>query len=283
MEWKRKHMDGKNAIQLKEKNGVYYFQFPLLEACAEVAHGFSTRIGGVSKGEYASMNFSFTRGDDKEAVMENYRRMGEVLGMPWQRCVLSHQTHTVHVRRVTEADAGKGICRERDYQDVDGLITNERQIPLVTFYADCVPLYFVDPVHHAIGLSHSGWRGTVSRMGRETLLAMHAAYGTDPGDVLACIGPSICKDCYEVGEEVAMAFAESVQAPQLDSILKKQENGKYLLNLWKANERVLLEAGVRPEHLAVTDVCTKCNPDLLYSHRVMGDKRGNLAAFLMLK
>ena len=133
MEWKRKHMDGKNAIQLKEKNGVYYFQFPLLEACAEVAHGFSTRIGGVSKGEYASMNFSFTRGDDKEAVMENYRRMGEVLGMPWQRCVLSHQTHTVHVRRVTEADAGKGICRERDYQDVDGLITNERQIPLVTF------------------------------------------------------------------------------------------------------------------------------------------------------
>ena len=97
------------------------------------------------------------------------------------------------------------------------------------------------------------------------------------------LGRSICKDCYEVGEEVAMAFAESVQAPQLDSILKKQENGKYLLNLWKANERVLLEAGVRPEHLAVTDVCTKCNPDLLYSHRVMGDKRGNLAAFLMLK
>lgn len=283
MEWKRNHTDGKNAIQLKEKNGVYYFQFPLLEECGDVTHGFSTRIGGVSKGEFASMNFSFTRGDDKEAVTENYRRMGEVLGMPWQRCVLSHQTHTVHVRRVTEEDVGKGICRERDYQDVDGLITNERQIPLVTFYADCVPLYFVDPVHHAIGLSHSGWRGTAARMGRETLQAMHAAYGTDPRDVLACIGPSICGDCYEVGEEVAMAFAENFKNMQTDSILKKRENGKYLLNLWKANERVLLEAGIRTKHLAVTDVCTKCNPNLLYSHRVMGNKRGNLAAFLMLK
>lgn len=282
MEWKRKK-GGAKAICLREKNGVYYAQFPLLEACEDVVHGFSTRIGGVSRGDFAAMNFSFTRGEDRAVVEENYRRMGEALGIPWERCVLSHQTHTVHVRKVTEADAGKGIIKERDYQDVDGFITNERRIPLVTFYADCVPLYFVDPVHHAIGLSHSGWRGTVKRMGLETLLAMRQAYGTDAADVLAGIGPSICGDCYEVGKEVAEVFAEGFDKGQESQILRKSGNGKYLLNLWKANEIVLLEAGIRPNHLAVTDVCTKCNPELFYSHRVMGERRGNLAAFLMLK
>lgn len=283
MEYKRVETEEKKPIVLKEKMGIRYFQFPLLEMCEEVSHGFSTRIGGKSVGEYASMNFSFTRGDDSNAVRENYRRMGTVLEMPWERCVLSHQTHTTNVRKVTEEDAGKGICKPRDYHDVDGLITNERQLPLVTFFADCVPLYFVDPVHHAIGLSHSGWRGTVNGMGKETLCAMKREYGTEASDVIACIGPSICGNCYEVGEEVAKVFRKRFSDDQENKILRKQENGRYLLNLWKANEKILLEAGILPKHLAVTDVCTKCNPDLLYSHRVMGEKRGNLAAFLMLK
>lgn len=283
MERKRHGCDGSEPICLKEKEGVRYFQFPLLDTWEGVEHGFSTRVGGVSKGVYASMNLGFSRGDDREAIMENYRRMGAALGMPWERCVLSSQTHTVNVRTVTEEDVGKGIWRKRDYQDVDGLITNKRQIPLVTFYADCVPLYFVDPVHGAIGLSHSGWRGTAQRMGRETLLAMQRAYGTDPADVLACVGPSICGDCYEVGEDVAKAFAEGFEKGQEAKLLRKQGNGTYLLNLWKANEIILLEAGIKKDHLAVTDVCTKCNPELLYSHRVMGDMRGSLAAFLMLK
>ncbi len=283
MEYKRSCMDRLQTIVLKEKRGVYYFQFPMLEEVKEISHGFSTRLGGVSQGEYASMNFSFTRGDDGNAVKENYRRICGVLDMPWERCVLSHQTHTVNIKKVTEEDAGKGVVSERDYRDVDGLITNERQIPLVTFFADCVPLYFVDPVHHAIGLSHSGWRGTVKRMGEKTLLAMNREFGTKAEDVLACVGPSICNQCYEVGEEVAEEFAQGFSQDQKTQILRKKENGKYLLDLWKANEIILLEASVQPQHLAVTDVCTKCNPHLLYSHRVMGEKRGNLAAFLMLK
>lgn len=280
---KRKQEDGDRIIQLKEANGISYFQFPLLEQCGIVEHGFSTRIGGVSKGAYATMNLGVSRGDDPEAVMENYKRITSVLHMPWDRVVLSHQTHTTNIRVVTERDAGTGLVKERDYENIDGLITNIPNLPLVTFYADCVPLYFVDPVHHAIGLSHSGWRGTVNRMGRCTIEAMQREYNTNPADVLACIGPSICQDCYEVGPEVAEEFAKGFQLEQKSVLLREKPDGKYLLNLWKANEIVLLEAGIKKEHLAVTDICTKCNPELLYSHRVMGNERGNLAAFLCLK
>ena len=279
---KNRQSDGLYPIELKESNGVYYFQFPLLEKSGIVTHGFSTKIGGVSKGVYAQMNLGVSRGDDPEAVLENYRRIANVLHMPWERMVLSHQTHTTNIRVVTGKDAGAGLVKKRDYENVDGLITNIPNLPLVTFYADCVPLYFVDPVHRAIGLSHSGWRGTVNRMGQCTVEAMKAEYHSRPEDILACIGPSICSECYEIGEEVAQEFEKAFLPAQNEQILKQKPDGKYLLNLWKANEIILLEAGIKKEHLAITDVCTKCNPDLLYSHRVMGNQRGNLAAFLCL-
>ncbi len=262
---------------------VPYLSFPLLEESGIVSHGFSTRLGGVSEGWFATMNFTFLHGDSREHVMENYRRMAKALGVDETRMVLSYQTHTTNVRKVTEEDAGKGVVRERDYQDVDGLITDVPGITLVTFYADCVPLYFVDPVHRAIGLSHSGWRGTVARMGRETLTSMREAYGTDPGDVLCCIGPSICQDCFEVGGEVTEAFEQEFDEKYWPELYYRKGNGKYQLNLWKANEIILREAGVRPEHIQVTNICTRCNPDYLFSHRIMGRERGNLAAFLCLK
>jgi hypothetical protein len=226
------------------------------------------------------MNFTFTRGDNPDHVRENYRRMAHALCVDENRMVLSFQTHTVHVRKVTEEDAGKGIIKERDYRDVDGLITDVAGITLVTFYADCVPLYFVDPVHKAIGLSHSGWRGTVKRMGKATLDAMEREYGTRPEEVLCCIGPSICKDCFEVGGEVVEAFEQEFDPSYWTELYEKNENGKYQLDLWKANEIILKEAGVLPEHIQVTDICTHCNPEYLFSHRICGNARGNLAAFL---
>ena len=162
------------------------------------------------------------------------------------------------------------------------MITNEPGVILSTFYADCVPLYFVDPVNKAIGLSHSGWRGTVGRMGQKTLEAMKEAFGTNPADVYAAIGPSICQDCYEISEDVAEHFYEEFQGHG-DEILINKGNGKYQLDLWKTNEIVMLEAGILPEHLAVTNICTCCNETVLFSHRASQGKRGNLAAFLMLK
>ena len=238
-----------NELEIKETNGIVYLTFPALERTGLVKHGFSTRLGGVSEGKFATLNFTFTRGDNPEHVMENYRRMAAVLDVEVDRMVLSHQTHTTNVRRVTAADMGKGIVKERDYQDVDGLITDLPGITLVTFYADCVPLYFVDPVHKAIGLSHSGWRGTVNRMGRVTLDAMKHSFGTDPADVIAAIGPSICVNCYEVGADTAEEFKKSFSKDQWDLILSKGCEDKYQLNLWKANELILKEAGVKPENI----------------------------------
>ncbi|MCI9103775.1 MAG: laccase domain-containing protein, partial [Lachnospiraceae bacterium] len=155
---------------------------------------------------------------------------------------------------------------------------------LVTFYADCVPLYFVDRKRRAVGLSHSGWRGTVNRMGQATLDAMKEAYGTCPQDVAACIGPSICKACFEVGGEVVEAFREAF--PKVPSGMLWEENGKpgkYQLDLWEANKQVLMEAGVPEAQITVTNICTRCNHQYLFSHRKHGEDRGNLAAFLGLR
>lgn len=142
----------------------------------------------------------------------------------------THQTHTVNVAVVEEEDRGKR------FMETDGMVTNVPGICLVTFYADCAPLYLVDPVRKVIGLSHSGWRGTVNRMGRVTLEKMHEVYGTDPEDVVAAIGPSICQDCYEVSEDVILEFQKNFRKEDWDDLYYRKENGKYQLNLWRANE-----------------------------------------------
>ncbi len=280
--WKRKA--DTHELETVTENGVVYLKFPALEENGLAVNGFSTRLGGVSEGCWSTMNLSFTRGDDPERVRENYRRMARALGVETESMTLTYQTHTTNVRRVTRADRGKGVARERDYRDVDGLVTDEPGITLVTFFADCVPLYFLDPVRRAIGLSHSGWRGTVGRMGRVTAERMKEEFGSVPEDLIACIGPSICQDCYEVGEEVAEQFREAFDAQWHDRILTPgKRTGKYQLDLWEANRIILLEAGLRPDRIHVTDICTCCNPDYLFSHRRMGEKRGNLCAFLALR
>jgi YfiH family protein len=197
--------------------------------------------------------------------------------------VSSHQTHTTNIRIVTSADKGKGVTEERDYTDIDGLITDERGLALACFYADCVPLFFVDPVRKAIGLSHSGWRGTVGRIGRETIQKMQEEYGSNPADIIAAIGPSICQDCYEVSEDVIEQFKAAFDEKYWSVLFYQKENGKYQLNLWKANEIVMLEVGILREHIAVTNVCTNCNSEELFSHRASKGQRGALAAFLALK
>ncbi|MCI8846321.1 MAG: peptidoglycan editing factor PgeF [Lachnospiraceae bacterium] len=277
-----KRKGNKEVLKRNESRGVEYLTFPSLEKTGIVSHLFSTRIGGASEGIYASMNLSYARGDRKEAVDENFRRIAEIMGREIQDFVLSDQTHTANVRKVTEEDRGKGIVYQKDYCDVDGLITNERHIVLATFYADCVPLFLVDKKHRAIGLSHSGWKGTAGRMGEHTLLAMREAYGTNPEDVEIGIGPSICKDCYEVGEDLAEAFAAGFPDKVRKDILFAKGGGKYHLDLWKANEYIFRMAGVPKEQISVTDICTCCNPNYLFSHRASQGKRGNLGAFLCL-
>lgn len=272
--------DGEVCKIQKAENGVVYLTFPGLERTGAVRHLFSTRMGGVSEGIYASMNLSYARGDEKAAVDENFHRIAECMDCSMEDMVCSDQTHTDHIRVVTEKDRGKGVVRPKDYRDVDGLITRERDVVLCTFFADCVPLFFVDPVKKAIGLTHSGWRGTVLKIGKKTVESMEREFGTDPQDIYAAVGPSICQDCYEVSGDVIEEFRKAF--PENLSLWYETKPGKYQLNLWEANRRVLLEAGISEERIEVTDLCTCCNPGLLFSHRASHGKRGNLGAFMRL-
>ena len=274
------YKDSRDIFKEVEAGGVCFLEIPLIGDTQIVRHGFSTRHGGVSVGMYSSMNLGFGRGDSRQAVQENFSRMAKALGVTTESIVFSRQTHTTNVRTVGQQDRGKGLEKETDYRDVDGLITNVPEACLATFYADCVPLYFVDPVKKAIGLSHSGWRGTVGKIGKITIERMTEEYGTNPEDVIGAIGPSICQECYEVSEDVIKQFQNVFAATQWDRLFYQKANGKYQLNLWCANQLILEEAGMRRENIAVTNLCTCCNDSILFSHRASGGKRGNLGAFL---
>ena len=281
MEFVRKNKGA--AMKVVEREGVPFLVFPGLDETEAVIHGFSTRMGGVSAGMFSSMNLSFARGDEEGRVRENFARLGRAMGLDCRNLVFSDQTHTSNVRVVTEADRGKGFVREKDYRDVDGLVTNVPGLVLAAFYADCVPLFLVDPVHRAVGLSHSGWKGTVGKIGKRTVELMKEQYGTRPEDLTAAIGPSICQDCYEVSEDVIGQFQEAFEETYWKEIFYEKPDGKYQLNLWRANELIFREAGLLPERILTTDLCTCCNAKLLFSHRASKGKRGNLGAFLMLK
>ena len=279
------------AIQYKNQQQVIkeitddtpYLEFPLLTKTGVVRHGFSTRLGGVSEGDLGSLNLSFKRGDRDKAVRENFRRIGAAIGVRPKDMVFTDQTHTNHVRVVRKSDRGAGITKPLTYQNVDGLVTNTPEICLVTSYADCVPLYFVDPVKKVIGLSHSGWRGTVAKIGKETIQVMAEQFDSCPEDIRAAIGPSICMDCYEVSKDVITQIKSCFPKEREQDLFYAKENSKYHLDLWKANELILIEAGVKQDHIAVGNVCTHCNNHVFFSHRYAGEKRGNLAAFLALK
>ena len=277
------HKGTESHMQIKENKGVVWLSYPAFEKFPDIVQAFSTRLGGVSQGIYSSMNLSFTRGDDEASVHENYRRFAAAVGFEAEDIVTSDQTHTANVRVITEEDRGNGITKPRQYTDVDGMITNVPGLVLATFYADCVPLYFVDPVHHAIGLSHSGWRGTVAKIGAVTVERMREEYGSDPGDIYSAIGPSICQDCYEVSEDVIQEFRTAFGRKDWDVLFYRKENGKYQLNLWEANRIIMQEAGIREEHISMPGICTCCNPEFLFSHRASHGKRGNLGAFLGIR
>ena len=278
------HYKNTNPIfTIKQTGETPVLQFSIFNQTDMVKHGFSTRLGGVSTGIYASMNLGQSRGDDPEKVQQNYRIIADTIGVSTEWMVCSDQTHTTNVKVVTKEDAGKGLLQPKDYQDIDGLITNVPGLCLVTYYADCVPLLFLDPVQKVIASSHSGWRGTVGHMGEITIQKMQCEFDCRPEHILAAIGPSICQDCYEVSEDVIQQFQQAFPENIWADLYYRKENGKYQLNLWKANEWILLNSGILPEHLAVTNLCTCCNSDLLFSHRASHGKRGTLAAFLALK
>lgn len=272
---------GCGSTHIHSTGGADYITFDKLDR-AGVKHAFSTRIGGVSEGFLGSMNLSFHRGDIPERVMENHRRLAEAVGYDYRKLVFSDQVHGSEIYKVTEADAGKGIVRESDIIGIDGLMTNVPGVPLMTFYADCVPVFFYDPVKKVVAMNHSGWKGTVAKISRHMTERLHEEYGSRPEDLICAIGPSICRFCYEVSSDVAEQFTAAYTAAQAAEIVFPKEGGKYLLDLHRANYYNLTNAGVLPCNIDVTDICTCCNSEYLFSHRASKGRRGNLGAVITL-
>ena len=269
------------TMTLHNAETVPYLTFDSLSEISGFRHAFTTRLGGVSEGEFTSMNMAFNRGDDPDRVTENYRRFCTSAGFEFEDLVASAQDHHTYVRAVTSADKGVGIYKPRDMESVDALVTNEPGVTLVTYYADCTPLFFIDPVSRAVGLAHAGWRGTVGRIGEKVIGKMTALYGSDPRNIRAAVGPAISVCCYEVDEPCARHF-RALTDLDTEKFLFLKEGGKFMLDLLETNRQILTAAGVPDENITVSDLCTNCNSDLLWSHRATQGRRGTMSAFLSI-
>lgn len=270
------------VMSLNNADSVPYLTYNSLSEINFINHAFSTRLGGVSDGEFSSMNMAFNRGDNPKNVTENYRRICSSAGFEFESLVASAQDHHTFVRAVTSKDRGIGIYKPRDIESVDALITNERGVTLVTYYADCTPLFFVDTNKKAIGLAHAGWRGTVGKIGKKIVEKMTKLYKTNPSDIVAAIGPAISVCCYEVDKPCADNFL-NLEGLDTEKFVFPKENGKYLIDLLETNRQILVSSGVKPENITVSDLCTNCNSELLWSHRATKGRRGTMSAFMCIK
>ena len=259
-----------------EQAGVGIYTLPAFSACPDIDHGFSARLGGVSKAPFTGLNLSFTH-DDRADVMENYRRFAKGAGFPEDSMVMDSYEHGITVLQVDKKDRGRGYTRE-SLPPCDGLITNDPNVTLITGHADCMAFYFFDPVQKAIGLCHAGWRGALGRIGGNVIAQMKKAFGSDPRDMLCGVGPSICPKCFEVGEDVCQSFETAFPLCPLRGM---NERGNPTVDLWQVAACQFMEQGVRVENISLMGVCTMETMNL-YSYRREG-RTGGMAAFLRLK
>ena len=262
----------------EEPDGVGLFRIDGLSDVPGIDHCFSARSGGVSTGPFESMNLSFTRESERGNVAENYRLFCRAAGIPAESLVLDSYEHGAMVRKVDRADRGRGFDRE-PLPLCDGLVTDDPLVTLSTGHADCMAFFAVDPVRRCIGLAHAGWRGALARIGKNLIESLRAHYGADPSRVVAAVGPSICPACFEVGPEVVEQFRAAFPGEDLYTV--HPATGKTHIDLWRVAELQFLEAGVLPEHIFLSGVCTVEDPRL-FSYRGSRGPTGGMAAFLRL-
>lgn len=242
-----------------------------------IPHAFTTRLGGVSEGVFASLNIAKHRGDLEENVERNYEILADALGFDLESLVLTRQTHSDIVRTVTKSDA-RGLDH-RDYPECDALITKDAGCALVVFTADCTPILLWDAVTGAVGAVHAGWRGTAADIAGKTVRAMASEFGCDPRNIRAAIGPNIGVCCFETDADVPNALLAEFGAEAEMFIFKTGE--KYHVDLKSVNALALRRAGV--SSIDVSDDCTMCRPDRFWSHRVTGIHRGSQGAVIVCK
>lgn len=261
-----------------KRESLTYLTLPRWQA-EGIDVGFSTRVGGVSQVPYETFNLGFHVGDDPIAVSENRKRWLDEWGVPWSRAAVGEQVHGTNVLWVKEEDGGRGICElETAIPAADGLMT-QSVIGLMAFFADCVPLFFYYPDLGAVGIAHAGWKGTAHKIGQKVLEGFEEVGGCTENAWVA-IGPSIGPCCYSVDESVAVQFRANFNETPF---LQTQEKGHYLLDLWEANQTLLLEKGVRPENIDVASTCTADNPEWFFSHRRDGSPTGRMAGWIRRK
>lgn len=266
---------------INEIQDFKYITFPTFEKYNDILHGFTTRAGGVSEGSFASMNLGFSTGDIDENVSKNIEIMAERLSINVDDIVETHQTHTNNIMYVTEEHKGKIFSEENErIRDIDGIYTDKRNLVLMSFHADCTPVFFYDSVKKVIGLAHAGWRGTIQNIAGSMVKAFVNDFNSDPKDIKAAIGPSLCWDCFEVDEDVKDLFVAADK--KFIEFVRKRGN-KYYFDLWKINEYLMLKEGMKEENIEISGVCTKCRNDLFFSHRGQGGKRGLMTGILMMK
>lgn len=254
---------------------IVYYTIPSFQSTKCVNHCFSTRIGGISEHPFNTLNLGVNTKDAIENIEGNYSIICNEIGIDKDKLVLCNQVHKDNILVLTEENSYPFTAIE-----IDAIITNVPNIPLVTSYADCVPIFMLDPIKKAIGLSHAGWRGTVKKIGKKTIDLMVKNYNSNPEDILIGIGPSIGQCCYEVDESTISMFKNSFYS--IDSFVLKQKNNKFLLNLWEANKVTLIEAGIKDKNISLSGICTSCNNNIFFSYRGDNGNTGRMAAIIQL-
>ena len=264
-------------FKMTSYNNVWFGYFSgfsragFLTACSCRFHGESDLVPG-------SLNLALHVGDNRNKVLRNRQKFAAAIGVKPERFTTCAQVHGNHVQVITEDLIGRGAFSFEDaVPETDALITNLTDVPLLLFYADCVPVLLADPVTGAIGLAHAGWRGTAAQIVKKTVQAMTEAFGVRPADLLAAIGPSIGSCCYEVDDVVRNRM------PDYETCFTANCDGKYLLDLWQVNRQQLLEAGIVPSNISMAGVCTNHNPELFFSYRYENGKTGRMGVCVCRK
>lgn len=269
----------KNGFKYIEKDGIEYATISEFEDTKLVRMGFTSRKGGVSSGFSSNLNFNIKRGDSLENVRKNYLLISDVLSMNMDDFVLVNYEHGVNVCRVSEKDKGKGIKIASDLPYCDGLITNNVGVPLVTLHADCLGIFYLDPVKKCIGVCHAGWKGVVLGMGNKMVESMQKEFGTEPSDLMCGITAHIGPCCFEVDKPVVDAFENAFEGKD---IVVKQAGKKDSINLDACVRKSLLKAGVKNENIFSQEACSSCESDRFFSHRRDKGKTGSMASIIML-
>ncbi len=260
----------------RQKGSLLYLQ----ETGISVPHAFSTRLGGVSEGEFSSLNLGERCGDEPEHVRENFRRLCAALGVREERLVFSRQVHGKDIRIVRAADARPLF--DPELPAADGLLSQEAGVALAIFVADCIPILLYDPVRVVIGACHCGWRGTAADLAGEMLRRMQTEFACSPTDVRAAIGPGISRCCFETDADVPEAMCAVLGAAEAAPFLDEGRDGKYHVDLKGINRALLLRAGLLPEHLAVSGECTMCRQEKFWSYRATKGRCGRQCAMILL-